>query len=346
MNRNLILFVIIDILALLPPAGAGAQAIQLELYSTPGPFAVETAEFTWRDPLRHRDVPVKIYLPRGQGPFPVIVFSHGLGGSREGYEYLGRHWASHGYASVHPTHAGSDASIIKPGQRWGEAMARAADDPQNAIDRPKDVSFVIDELTSLTAQAGLLHRKLALDKIGVAGHSFGAFTALAAAGQTFVGPLGREFSLGDRRVKAAVAMSAPANKRAPDVLDRTYDSIRIPVFHMTGTHDNSPIGTSTAADRRIPFDHMFRADNYLLTLNGGDHAIFSGRRFNPRFREQEERFHELILAGSTAFWEAYLKGDELAKAWLARDEFEQALGDSAAFEKHLPGEKPATIGGQ
>lgn len=59
---------------------AAAQAIQFELYSTPGPFAVETAQFTWRDRLRHRDVPVKIYMPRGNGPFPAIIFSHGLGG--------------------------------------------------------------------------------------------------------------------------------------------------------------------------------------------------------------------------------------------------------------------------
>ena len=46
-------------------------------------------------------------------PCPVIIFSHGLGGSRDGYEYLGRHWASHGYVSVHSTHIGSDTSALK-----------------------------------------------------------------------------------------------------------------------------------------------------------------------------------------------------------------------------------------
>lgn len=332
-----IVFVLIAVIfaAWRAPDG-NAQAIQFELYSTPGPFAVETTYFTWRDQLRHRDLPVKIYIPRAKGPFPVIIFSHGLGASRDNYEYLGRHWASHGYVSVHPTHFGSDTSILKPGQRMGEAMARAADDPQNAINRPKDISFVIDELTSMTTHESELHNKLALDKIGVAGHSFGAFTALAVAGQSFIGPLGRVFSLGDKRVKAAVSMSAPATKRSPDVLERMYDSIRIPVFHMTGTHDESPIGTSTAADRRIPFDHMFRADTYLLILNGGDHVIFSGRRLNPRNRDREQRFHELILAGSTAFWEAYLRGDELAKTWLARGEYEKSFGDDATFEKKIP----------
>ena len=70
--------------------------------SAPGPFAVETVRYDWHDAKRDRDVPVKIYYPKsGEGPFPVIVFSHGLGGSREGYAYLGDHWASHGYVSGH-----------------------------------------------------------------------------------------------------------------------------------------------------------------------------------------------------------------------------------------------------
>ncbi|MCE5229427.1 hypothetical protein LLG95_07505 [bacterium] len=307
-----------------------AQAIQGELYSRPGPFGVETAEYTWRDSTRLRNVPVKIYMPRGKGPFPVIIFSHGLGSSKDGYEYLGRHWASHGYVSVHPTHYGSDASIVKPGERPFESMARAADDPQSAINRPKDVSFVIDELTSMTLHETPLRNRLALDKIGVAGHSFGAYTVLAVAGQTFIGPLGRAFTLGDRRVKAAVAMSTPANRRASE---KAYESIRIPCLHITGTRDESPIGTSTAADRRIPFDNMFVADNYLLILNGGDHMIFSGRRFAPELRKRDERFHELILASSTAFWDAYLRDDEMARSWLADGEFEEDIVGEATFEK-------------
>src|SRR5581483_4684895 len=75
---------------------------------------VEAVRYDWVDAKRHRDVPVKIYYPKtGDGPFPVIVFSHGLGGSREGYEYLGNYWASHGYVSVHLQHLGSDDSVWK-----------------------------------------------------------------------------------------------------------------------------------------------------------------------------------------------------------------------------------------
>src|ERR1700722_18408724 len=73
---------------------------------------VDFVRHEWRDAKRERTVPVKIYFPKtGEGPFPVIIFSHGLGGSREGYEYLGRYWASHGYVSVHLQHAGSDSAV-------------------------------------------------------------------------------------------------------------------------------------------------------------------------------------------------------------------------------------------
>ncbi len=43
---------------------------------------------------------------------PLVVFSHGIGGSRRGYSYLGRYWAGQGYASLHLQHVGSDRSAL------------------------------------------------------------------------------------------------------------------------------------------------------------------------------------------------------------------------------------------
>ena len=78
----------------------------------PGPHAVASLLEDWQDSARDRSVPVKIYYPeKGTGPFPVVLFSHGLGGSRNGYSYLGEHWASHGYVSVHLQHVGSDGAV-------------------------------------------------------------------------------------------------------------------------------------------------------------------------------------------------------------------------------------------
>jgi predicted dienelactone hydrolase len=86
-------------------------------------YAVEIARYDWYDQKRQRNIPVKIYYPKtGGGLFPVIVFSHGLGGSREGYEYLGQYWASHGYVSVHLQHLGSDTAVWQHAERPMRAM--------------------------------------------------------------------------------------------------------------------------------------------------------------------------------------------------------------------------------
>ncbi|MCH5372660.1 MAG: acetylhydrolase, partial [Planctomycetes bacterium] len=53
---------------------------------------VAVEDLTWIDATRGREVPVRIYAPdrkHGNGPFPVVVFSHGGGESREAFTYLG-----------------------------------------------------------------------------------------------------------------------------------------------------------------------------------------------------------------------------------------------------------------
>jgi predicted dienelactone hydrolase len=59
--------------------------------------AAAPQDFTIRDPDRRRDIPVRVYLPSQPGAAPVVLVSHGLGGSRAGSAYLGRHWAARGY---------------------------------------------------------------------------------------------------------------------------------------------------------------------------------------------------------------------------------------------------------
>ena len=70
----------------------------------PEPGAYRTLDFDWKDPQRDRRVPVRLYLPEAAhpaAPAPLVVFSHGIGGSRAGYSYLGRYWATQGFASLH-----------------------------------------------------------------------------------------------------------------------------------------------------------------------------------------------------------------------------------------------------
>lgn len=296
-------------------------------------FDIDSFRAVWHDSKRERDVPVKVYFPKPSGVFPVIVFSHGLGGSRDDYQYLGRCWASHGYVSVHVQHLGSDASVWmdSPVTNLMANLRKAAANPRNVLNRPADVSFAIDQLERLNREAGPLKGKLDLLHIGVAGHSFGAFTALAIAGQVFVVPGEKELSFADPRVKVAIAMSSPVPARK-DTLDEAFGKIKIPILHMTGTEDFSPIGDTRPAERRVPFDHIHGAPQYLLTFNGGDHMLFSGRSTKLGV-EKEKLYRELICESSVAFWDAYLKCEPAAKSWLT-DDFKSELGKSGTFESH------------
>jgi predicted dienelactone hydrolase len=302
----------------------------------PGPFKVEVRLFDWTDAKRNRKVPVKIYYPAGAGiPSPLIVFSHGLGGSREGYEYLGRHWAGHGYISVHIQHLGSDDQVWRDQARPMQSMRRAAADPQNAIDRARDVSFVIDQMEKLNGEEDVFRDRIDLGRIGVAGHSFGANTTLVAAGQIFILPGGKELGFSDPRVKAAIPMSSPVPRNKDD-LGRAFGKITVPCLHMTGTLDDSPIGETTAADRRLPFDNIVGADQFLVIFNGGDHMIFSGRSRPTSVAGQGKKdalFQDLIRQSTTAFWDAYLRADAAAKIWLTGGGFESTLGSDGKFEK-------------
>lgn len=292
-----------------------------------GPFAVAVTRYDWVDTARNnRHVPVKIYSPeKGAGPFPVIIFSHGLGGTREGYEYLGRRWASHGYVVAHIQHEGSDDHVWRGQERPGVALHQAAGDLRNAIARPLDAKFALDQLTALNQQPGPFRNRLDLKAAGISGHSFGGWTTLAVAGQVF--PTG---TFADPRFKAAVAMSAPPElKRDPET---SYGTIRIPILHMTGTLDDSPVSDTKAAQRRLPFDHIHLADQYLVIFNGGDHMVFTGERFGGDSSDKDPLFHDLILQSTTAFWDAYLKNDAAAKKWLAQGSFRDEMGKNGTLE--------------
>ncbi len=295
-------------------------------------FKVESYIDTWHDTKRERDVPVKIYYPADKNAScAVIIFSHGLGGSRDGYAYLGQEWASHGYISVHLTHIGSDTSVWK-GKKLVEikpAMDKAALDPVNAINRPLDVSFAIDTLIGINNGKinGILRGRIDESKIGVAGHSFGSFTALAIAGIK----LGGVKSFADKRVKAVIAMSSPVTG-TKNQWENVYGGVKVPVMHMTGTKDSSNIGKGTRAeDRRIPYDHISGTDQYLVTFINGDHMIFSGRKSGEPDRE-DAKFQLYIKQASTIYWDAYLMENADAMNKLKKGSLEKSLKDIAKFE--------------
>ena len=271
-----------------------------------------TTDFAWHDSSRDRDVPARIYAPTTGGPYPVIIFSHGLGGSDKGYSYLGEYWAAHGYISVHVQHLGSDSAVIWPPEKMQLAMKNV----DNYVNRPKDISFAIDQVTALNAAPGPWHGKFDLNWIGVAGHSFGAYTTMAIAGANPIAPSGEVEKLGDPRVKAVIAMSTPPLK------GQDFANVHIPALHLTGTDDQIRIVHNDAVtSRRIPFDQARGPDTYLIIFNGADHMTFSGRIGLFATDEQKQRdaeIHPEICEVTTTFWNAYLKGKQNAGLWLAK----------------------------
>jgi len=253
--------------------------------SSPAPYAVEETSHLWRDERRARDVPVKIYSPRDAGQTAAVIFSHGIGEDRDSYSYLGRSLAKAGFTAVHVTHAGTDRAMLERGY-WH--LYRATKDGTNWVNRPLDVSFVIDNLPGVS-------------RIAVAGHSAGAFTAFAVAGMRLAG--GESFR--DERVRAIIPMSMPRMDGV--VRDEGYEGVNIPVLNITGTCDTSLIYRTFPRHRRIPFEASRASErNYLITLKGVNHNTFSNR---------EDEHHPLIADLVILFARAFLLDDAAARAW-------------------------------
>jgi predicted dienelactone hydrolase len=257
----------------------------------------------WFDETRKRNVPIRIYHPTGKAKAPVIIFSHGLGGSRSNSPYLGEHWSKRGYVVVFPQHLGSDEAVWRgvPRTQIKAALTKAASG-KNLQLRVQDIKFVIDELGRRNKD-----ERYDLNKIGMSGHSFGAATTQAVSGQT-IPVIGNEWN--DTRIKAALAMS-----QVPAQDTTAFSKVKLPWFLMTGTKDDSIINTAKAADRLSVFNSLPSGDKFELILEGAEHMAFSEViAFGQNKRNPNH--HRAILAFSTAFWDYTLGKSSEAKAWL------------------------------
>jgi predicted dienelactone hydrolase len=265
------------------------------------------------DASRDRTIPVKIYLPASDQPCPVILFSHGLGGSRENSSYLGNHWAAAGYASVFVQHVGSDEEVWKSvtSANRMDALKQAAS-LKSSLDRTADIPFIIDRLEEWNAAADHpIKGRLNLERIGLCGHSFGAATTQALMGQMF--PLNRSFA--DSRIDAFFAMSPSASRGVSQ--EKAFGHITAPVLCMTGTEDTSPINPETTAEsRKAVYAALPPKDKYQL--------VFEEKR--------NAHHHPAIQKISTQFWNAYLKDESAAKSWLQSS---ASVQDCGLLEKDI-----------
>jgi predicted dienelactone hydrolase len=292
-------------------------------------YSVAVSDVSWFDAARGRTIPARIYYPTNTFErLPTIVFSTGLGRSRDDCAYLGRHWAGCGYVAVFVQHPGSD-DAARGGIRPRKELQRAFYDPTNIRNRPLDISFAIDRLEQMAREGSSPGNGIDVTRIGAGGHDFGAQTALALAGEVLPG----QMQFRDPRVKAVLAMSSPV-PLGQVALSEAYANISLPCLHITGTADNSIVGTTQAYQRRLPFDHTSAADQYLITLNGADHLTYSGHA-RPSNGTHDAVFQRLIAESSAAFWDAYLKQSDRAKSWLAGQGIRSYLGAAGQVEKKL-----------
>lgn len=233
-------------------------------------------DLDWIDASRNRPVPSRLYLPQQAGPdqaVPLVVFSHGLGGSRRGYSYFGSHLADSGIASLHPQHVGSDNALW-----WGnplrltERLQSAAKETE-ARSRALDIRFSLDQMLS-SELAGLIDSS----KIAVAGHSYGANTAMLVSGARVTTTEGEMADLRDQRIRSTILISAPPIQDQ-GAIEEVFGAVKIPTLHITSLGDtiNLPGYRSTVADRLAIFRAMTGSPRTLAVFNTGGHSIFTDR---------------------------------------------------------------------
>lgn len=145
----------------------------------PGSASVQVLNLNLIDWERRREIPVDIYWStQASSAKPLIVFSHGLGSVRTDMRYLAEHLASHGYVVAALEHPGSNEAHVKQALQLKAPLLEA----QEFLNRPKDISFILDRLETLNQARGFLQGKLAPERVMVIGYSLGGTTALSIAG--------------------------------------------------------------------------------------------------------------------------------------------------------------------
>jgi len=308
----------------------GVLRVTLTLLIALGFVSVASAgDAVWYDSARYRSIPLKIYFPRLSEKAPVILFSHGIGGSIESSNYLAKVWTGQGFVCVLVQHPGSDENIWKGKVRILNEFKGAYEQNWSSRTRAEDLLFVLNGLEQLVQTRPQFADRMDMEKIGVGGADLGALAALLLAGQV---PPDNGESLYDPRIKAVLAMSPPV--RSTNISFREmYQSVTAPTLFITGTKDDGIVGSTKAIHRRIPFDFMSHCQRYLITLDGGDHRMYGGRVLSFLGGRNDEKFQSGIVRSSTCFWLAVLQEDPRAIKAMDSYGWESLVGVKASIER-------------
>lgn len=258
-----------------------------------GKQAVQQQTLTLQDQQRKRIIPVDIYWSKGEVQAPLVVLSHGFGANRRFFSYLARHLASHGITVAAIEHPDSQINSVKKSTQ-PENLAQLLPATE-FIERPKDISFLLNELGKLNNQPGQLQGKFNTENVTAIGHSLGGYTALALLGgevdlealqqfcqtsislnaspgdwlQCAAAPLKeKKLQLKDERVKSAIAFNPLIGKLFGN---KGLNKIIKPVLFSTSTEDAL---TPALKHQIAPFEQL-QGPKYLLTAIGGTHLSIS-----------------------------------------------------------------------
>ncbi len=255
-----------------------------------------------------RNVPVR------EGSFPLLVFSHGNGGLRHQNTFQVEHLASHGYIVASPDHTGnSGVSVLDDRALFYDRQGRG----RSAVDRPADVSFVIDRFVAAARSSeSWLRGRVDPERIGVLGHSFGGHTCCRIA-ET------------DPRVKAILPMTVAMAAKP----------CRIPLFLMLARLDRTVRTSGNMVSATYYKDAT--GPKYLLTMKKGGHYSYTDMDYiNPDFGDgigSETKDGEtveflpiraakrIINAYSVAFFDHYLVGNKEAGRFLQKNVDREAI---------------------
>ncbi len=109
--------------------------------------------------------------------------------------------------------------------------------------------------------------------------------------------------------------------------------MKIPWMLLTGSKDSSPIGNADAASRLLVFPALPQGDKFELVLFKAEHSVFTERALPGDAEARNPNHHRAILAVTTAFWDAYLRDDKAAKAWLIGESVKKILEPNDRWQK-------------
>lgn len=283
-----------------------------------------------------RIVPYKLYYPADYegGRLPVIFWSHGFGGNRDGAAFLSRFLTAHGYILMHITHHGTDSSLWegKEGHPW-DVLRKAKIPRETTLARFADVPFALDQLRAWAEDNPEVGQHMDFERLGMSGHSFGAMTTQAIAGQMVPDEQQKLVSVKDERFRAGILYSpVPIAHLTEEPHEKLYGSIDIPLLHMTGTADNSPLEGFDYDHRLLVHEYTAHPEKYLLIKEGGDHMVYNGTRGKLAANPKRERHEDIVKVGSLAFWDAQLKDDEKAREWVAGGGLQGYIAEDGKFK--------------